>query len=101
MRLGHFVEQQPGRAACEINLCGVLVHARPDKLAAVRASLESIDGVEVHHAEPDGRIIVTVEDAGGRWAGSIVTSFQEIEGVLTFALVYHHTLGDLEEEGMQ
>lgn len=97
MRLNEFVGQQPARMEAEHNICGVLVHARPEFLPSVQAALAATPGVEIHHVEPDGRMIVTAEDADGRWAGAIVTSFQEIEGIMNFALVYHHTLGDQQE----
>jgi len=99
MRLSSFVaaEHAKERAAIE-NVCGVLVHVKPTRRDAVLAALAAKPGVEIHHATDDGRLIVTVEDAGGIWAGSTITSFSDIEGVLNVALVYHHFDSALEGE---
>jgi len=91
MRLANFVAAEHakdhGRAE---NLCGVLVHFRPERREAIGCALAALPGVEVHHATDDGRMVVTVEDAGAEWAGATITRFNEIEGVLNVALVYHH-----------
>ena len=52
------------------NICGVLVHVKPERRYEVRATLAAISGVEVHTLTDDGRMVVTVEDAGGVWAGA-------------------------------
>jgi nitrate reductase NapD len=81
-----------------INICGVLVHARPQDRAAVKAALEELPGTEVNTMTDEGKLIVIVEDADGQWASEIITRFYEIEGVLSVALVYHHFDSELEGE---
>lgn len=99
MRVNSFVEKEKVRPHTEIeNVCGVLVHARPEQKDAVRLALESLPGVEVHVATEDGRMVVTVEDAEGQWAGATISRFNDIGGVLSVALVYHHFDSDLEGE---
>ncbi|MCA1908674.1 MAG: chaperone NapD [Magnetospirillum sp.] len=99
MRLGTFVEHehQAMRPTVE-NICGVLVHVVPARRQQIRAELEARPGVEVHTMTDDGKLVVVVEDAEGQWAGSIITSFHDIDGVLSVALVYHHFDKDLEGE---
>lgn len=99
MRLGTFVarEHQAPRPSVE-NICGVLVHVRPAERHRVKAELESRPGVEVHTMTDDGKLVVVVEDAAGQWAGATITSFHDIDGVLSVALVYHHFDKDLEGE---
>ena len=46
-----------------MNISGVLVRAWPGTLNPVKAALNALDGVEVHATEPDGRLVVTVEEA--------------------------------------
>jgi nitrate reductase NapD len=72
------------------NICGVLVHAKPGKMDAVKIGLTTIPGVEIHQATDDGRLVVTVEDTPGSWAAETIKNFTEIEGVLSAALVYHY-----------
>ena len=74
----------------EFNLCGVLVHARPRRQAEVRGVLAALPGVEVHAALEDGRLVVTVEDAGHARAADTLSRIHRVEGVLSAALVYHH-----------
>lgn len=80
------------------NICGVLVHVVPRDRNRIKAALEALPGVEVHTMTDDGRLVVIVEDACGQWAGATITSFHDIEGVLSVALVYHHFDQDLEGE---
>ncbi len=96
MRLSKYVAEQD--RAAENNICGILVATRPERAESVGAALAELPGVEVHHATEDGRLIVTVEDTEAGWAGQTITRFYEIEGVISAALVYHHSeAGDLEE----
>lgn len=99
MRLGKFVGEEKAAAHDRIeNICGVLVHVKPDLRTQVRDTFHDMPGVEVHALTDDGRMVVTVEDAPGRWAGATMSSFNDIQGVLSVALVYHHFDSDLEGE---
>lgn len=72
-----------------MNISGVIVRARPEKLAAVRDRLAEIAGVEVHAATDDGRLIVTVEEANDRLLADTVLSLNDVPGVLAASMVYH------------
>jgi nitrate reductase NapD len=99
MRLGTFVarEHEAPRVVVE-NICGVLVHVVPAQRLRVKQALEALPGVEVHTMTDEGKMVVIVEDAAGQWAGATITSFHDIAGVLSVALVYHHFDKDLEGE---
>lgn len=73
-----------------MNISGILVHTKPEKRVAVIGELTALEGVEVHHATDDGRLVVTVEDHGERKAGDALLAANQIEGVLSASLVYHH-----------
>lgn len=75
----------------EINISGVLVHARPESAEAVRARLMQIPGVEVHAVSPDGRLVVTVENADDREMADTFERVQALPDVLSASLIYHHT----------
>lgn len=85
------------------NICGLLVHAHPSRTAAVGEAMTALPGTEIHQSSPDGRMVVTVEDVDGVWAGDTITQINNIDGVLSAALVYHqnevvsHEAGDPEE----
>lgn len=72
-----------------MNISGVIVHARPERVADVQHSLTAMAGVEVHAATDDGRLIVTVEDDDDRVLADTVMSLHNVPGVLSAAMVYH------------
>jgi periplasmic nitrate reductase NapD len=79
-----------GEMMAEGNICGVLVHAHPQQLTSVLSVLADLPGTEIHQSAPDGRVVITVEDAPGKWAGNTLTDISNIKGVLSAALVFHH-----------
>ncbi|WJW75362.1 chaperone NapD [Thiohalobacter sp. IOR34] len=72
-----------------MNISGVLVRTRPEKVALVQTALEQLDGVEVHATTEDGRLIVTVEQADDRATASTVDRMQDLPGVIAASMVYH------------
>jgi len=82
-----------------MNLCSVIVHARPEKISQVETSLTQLPGVEIHgKAEDEGKLIVTVEDAEEITAADTMMGFNDIDGVISAILVYHYGGDDLNEE---
>jgi len=72
-----------------MNISGVLVRSRPEKLHAVRARLEQLTGVEVHGANADGRLVATVEEDGDRAMADTVLRMQDLPGVISASMIYH------------
>lgn len=79
-----------------INVSGLLVHALPDKAEAVRARLLQLPGIEVHAVSPEGRLVVTLENASDQDMADIFARVQALPDVLSASLVYHHS-EDTEE----
>ena len=73
-----------------MNISGVLVQSRPDRIAAVTDQLNGLCGVEVHQASDDGRLIVTVEDTDAKASGDTMVQISLMPGVIAASLVYHH-----------
>jgi nitrate reductase NapD len=73
-----------------MNITGVIVRAWPEHLAAVQAQLQVLPGVEIHAVTADGRLVVTVEDANDRRLADRIMSFNDMQGVLSAAMIYHH-----------
>lgn len=82
----------------EFNICGVLVHARLDQMSQVKEQLEDIEGVEVHSATEDGKLVVTVESESRRFVADTITGFTNVNGVLSASMIYQHS-EDLATEG--
>lgn len=70
--------------------CGVLVRARTANMARVRSALSALPGVEVHAADENGQIVITVEDHLSGKATETLTQIDSQEGVISASLVYHH-----------
>lgn len=75
-----------------MNVSGVLVRARPERLPGVLAELAGIPGVEVHGVEEgQGRVIVTVEDGTGWSAEESLLKVHLVDGISDAALVYQYS----------
>ena len=80
-----------------MNISGVLVHARPEGVEAVKAQLLKIPGVEVHAVTPEGRLVLSIEaEHAGQMADTMVAC-QNVANVLSAAMIYHHD-EDLDED---
>jgi nitrate reductase NapD len=73
-----------------MNICSLIVHARPEHLGTVQAGLEALAGVEIHGRSEDGKLVVTVEDTGETRAADTVMAIQNVSGVLNAVLIYHY-----------
>lgn len=75
--------------SAELHISSLLVHARPASLPAVRATLATLDGIEVHAAGETGKIVVTLETANSARIVERLERIREIAGVLSAVLVFH------------
>jgi nitrate reductase NapD len=82
-----------------MNICGILVHAFPDRVADVATALQDIPGSELHGCADDGRLIVTIEDTATSTAVDGLASIHAMPGVVAAALVYHQFEPDESESG--
>jgi periplasmic nitrate reductase NapD len=82
-----------------MNIAGLVVFARPERIDSVRRQLIAIPGVEVHAAADNGRLVITVEEHRDASVVSTMGRLHELDGVLAAALVYHY--GDDESENVQ
>ncbi len=73
----------------ELNVCGVLIHAHPDRIDTVEAGAREIPGVETHGRGEGGRVIVTIEDTDDMRASEALAQLHNVPGVIAAALVYH------------
>jgi nitrate reductase NapD len=81
-----------------LNLSGILVVVPPERLPECAADLETLPGVEVHHADPaTGRLIVVQEadDVAAEMAG--LTRIKARPHVHLAEMVYHYFAPEGEE----
>lgn len=81
-----------------MNISSVLVHAHPENLAVVTTRLTELEGVEVHGASPEGKLVVTIESADDDSTLSIYTRIGQLEGVLALAMIYNQSESEPEKE---
>ncbi len=81
-----------------MSICGLVVHAFPRDADAVSAKLGSFDGVEVHAATPDGRLVVTIDRPDDHEAAELFRTVEGLPGVLSTTIAYSHCEQDLAEE---
>lgn len=77
-----------------MNICGVLVHAKPENIEVVTERLLALDGVGVHGSSGDGRMVVTVEQDNDDLMADALMDFQRLEGVISASMIYHHSEKD-------
>ncbi|PZQ35557.1 MAG: glutamate synthase, partial [Ectopseudomonas oleovorans] len=47
--------------AASMHISSLLVHVRPEWLAAVKANLRQLEGLELHQESPQGKLVVVLE----------------------------------------
>jgi len=78
-----------------MDIAGILVMARPERVQAVQVGLTAVPGVEVHAGDGKGQLVVTIE-ASSEDMMSVMTKIHDVPGVLAANLVYQHT--NIEDE---
>ncbi|RCX32918.1 chaperone NapD [Thioalbus denitrificans] len=71
-----------------MNLCSMVLNARPAQAAAVRTRLEAIEGVEVHAVSDTGRLVLTLEHPDRTYYAETMMQMHNVAGVLSAALIY-------------
>nr|VFK29883.1 MAG: periplasmic nitrate reductase chaperone NapD [Candidatus Kentron sp. MB]VFK74982.1 MAG: periplasmic nitrate reductase chaperone NapD [Candidatus Kentron sp. MB] len=82
-----------------MDLCSILLQARPGHSTIIQSALQQLSGVELHATASDGRMVVTVEDDDPQQFNRTVLRLGEIDGVIDASLVYHYH-DDNDGDGM-
>lgn len=85
--------------AAPTHISSLLVHVRPELLAAVKANLRQLEGLELHQESPQGKLVVVLETEHEHHTLARIEQINALPGVLNAALVYHELLeaeGDAE-----
>ncbi len=72
-----------------MNISGVLVRARPERMAEVEQALRDMPGVDVHASTAEGRLVITIEQADGRSMADTMVALHDLPGVIAASMVYH------------
>lgn len=79
-----------------MNISSVIVIPHPERIEAVRQSLQTLEGVELHAVSPEGKMIVTLETNGDRETTSLYETISLLDGVMSASMVYHQKESDPE-----
>ena len=75
-----------------IDISSLVVDEQPGALPAVLQALRGFDGLEVHAATPQGKVVLTVEcpaDSADSRTSDTFARVSALAGVMSVALAYH------------
>ena len=85
----------------ELHIASLVVQARPAKLEVITDKIARLPGAEVHASDPRGKILITLESASQGQITDCLNRIQDIDGVISAALVYHQVDQPDEQEGQE
>ncbi len=83
----------PERAAAEPLgvISSLVVQARPERLAGIVDAIQARSDAEIAAMDPVGKLVVVLETASDRGLADATDALAALPGVLSVALVYHHS----------
>lgn len=75
-----------------LHIASLLVHCRPELLAAVKQNVALLPGAELHQESTTGKVVVVLEAEHESLILDTIAHIQQIPGVLNAALIYHELL---------
>jgi periplasmic nitrate reductase NapD len=84
--------------ADELHISSIVVHVRPEAVADAARSIEAVPGAEIHQRLAGGKLIVTLETGNTGDIMQHIERINDLPGVVSTALVYHHWEPEAESE---
>jgi len=75
-----------------LHIASLLVHCRPELLAAVKSNLQLLPDLELHQESAAGKVVVVLEAGHESRILDTISHIQQLPGVLNAALIYHELL---------
>ena len=73
-----------------MNISSIVVQTHPQNAAVLQGELACLSGVDVHAANEDGRIVITIEDTQDNSPADTLMNVQNMQGVLSASLIYNY-----------
>ncbi|MGF1691179.1 chaperone NapD [Photobacterium kagoshimensis] len=73
----------------EVHISSLVVHVKPESLAAVKAQILEMPNTEIHGESEEGKIIVVLETENQGYVTDTIDKINNLEDVLITFLVYH------------
>jgi len=77
-----------------VNVSGIVVACRPENLDPVAEAVEAFPWAQVHHRDPLGRLVVTIEAANEGQGAARLRDLQQLEQVVMAEFAEYVTLPD-------
>lgn len=79
-----------------VHISSLVVHCRPEVIAALIPAIEALPGATVPEHSEQGKLVVLLETANDGTVMERISSLEALSGVISVALVYHQI--DVETE---
>jgi len=83
-----------------MHVAGVVVKTRPEDLPAVRQSIESMAGADIHASSEEGKLVVTLIGEDRKEVANALMGLGDIDRILNSTLVYEESDSDFFAEGV-
>ena len=71
-------------------ICSLVIQAKPQHLNRISASLNEMQGVEVHVQGENGKMVVTIDHPSRDYCSNVMTKMSLINGVMSSSLVFEY-----------
>ncbi|HBV77801.1 MULTISPECIES: chaperone NapD [Vibrio] len=82
----------------EVHISSLVVHVVPQHLAAIKQTIESFDGAEIYGESEEGKLVVVIETQNQGYITDTIDAINQLNHVLSTALVFHQIETDLDDE---
>ncbi len=73
-----------------MTICSLVVYAKPEKAPVVEGAIAALDGVDVHAATNEGKLVVLLDHPDRTYCSETIMDLNNIDGVLSTSLVYEY-----------
>jgi periplasmic nitrate reductase NapD len=78
-----------GASGAQVHIASLLVHAKPEHLEEILATVRTFAGAELHATQHPAKLVVVLESAEEHAIGRCVDALHAAPGVLTVSIVSH------------
>ncbi len=78
-----------------IQISGVAIKLKPEMMESVKASLNDIEGLEIHAEDESGKLAITLENRDSGGMTDAIGEIEALEGVVIVNPVYIHDESDM------
>jgi nitrate reductase NapD len=73
-----------------MTICSLVIQANPDYIKAVNKSLNSVDGLEIHSQNKQGKLAITIDHPSREYCSKAITDITHIKGIMSTSLIFEY-----------